>query len=240
MLIKKIFIFLMIASAPAIQGQAKLKPFAKMHTNVPEPSDIAYNSDFSTLYIVSDQGILYETDTLGKIIRSAPYTGVDFESVYADDKNVYVADERTRRVIVYTKNNLEFVRQNEVAYSGGMNAGYEGMTYNAKRNCFVLAIEKNPNWLFEINNDLVKINEVKLNISADVSGIYYYKEFIYVLSDEDQTVFRLDPVTYKVITKWKIPVTNPEGIAFDKQGNLVIVSDFEQSIFKFRLTEPVK
>lgn len=234
---KKILFVLLVACAGLCEAQAMLKPFKKMRTNVPEPSDIAYSSNFDSFYIVSDEGFLFQADTMGKKIRCSPYTGVDFESVYADDKNIYVADERTRRVIVYTQDSLQFVRQNEVAYSGGMNLGYEGMTYNPKRKCFVLAIEKSPNWLFEINNDLVKINEVKLNLSADVSSICYHNDFIYILSDEDQMVFRLDPNTYRVLNKWKVPVTNPEGMTFDKQGNLVLVSDFEQMIFKFKLTE---
>lgn len=234
---KKILIALLVAFTGFCEAQPMLKPFKKMRTNVPEPSDIVYSPNFDSFYIVSDEGFLFQADTMGKKIKCSAYTGVDFESVYADDKNVYVADERTRRVIVYTHDSLQFVRQNEVPYAGGMNLGYEGMTYNPKRNCFVLAIEKSPNWLFELNSDLVKINEVKLKLSADVSSISYYNNFIYILSDEDQMVFRLDPVTYRILNKWKIPVTNPEGMTFDRQGNLVVVSDFEQMIFKFQLTD---
>lgn len=234
---KKFLIVLLAACAGLSEAQPMLKPFKKIRTNVPEPSDIAYSPNFDSFYIVSDEGFLFQTDTMGKKIRCSSFTGVDYEGIYADDKNIYVADERTRRVIVYSQDSLAFVRQNEVAYSGGMNLGYEGMTYNPKRKCFVLAIEKSPNWLFEVNNDLVKINEIKLNLSADVSSIYYYNDFIYILSDEDQMVFRLDPNTYKILNKWRIPVTNPEGMAFDKQGNLVVLSDFEQMIFKFQLTE---
>jgi uncharacterized protein YjiK len=236
---KKIILILSVASCIVVEAQS-LKPFKKFRTNVPEPSDIAYTPDFSSFYIVSDQGILYQTDTLGKITKAAPFTGVDFEGVYSDDKNIYVADERTRRVHVYTQNTLEHTKQNEITYHGGMNEGYEGITFNQKKSCFVIVTEKNPIYFFELNSDLIKINETKLKIASDISAVYFYNDFMYALSDEDQTVFKLDPITYAVINKWKIPVTNPEGMAFDKQGNLVIVSDFEQTIFKFKLTENIK
>ncbi|MGZ3882885.1 MAG: SdiA-regulated domain-containing protein [Bacteroidia bacterium] len=236
----KIFLLSLIFTSFFCDAQVKLKPFKKFHTNVPEPSDIVYSPDFSQFYIASDQGILYVTDTLGKKVKQAANEGLDFEGVWADDKFIFIADERARRVLVYDQTDLKVVRQNEIAYGGGMNAGYEGITYNAKKNCYVVVTEKNPIWFYELNADFVKINEVKRNIASDVSSICFHNDFMYALSDEDQCVLKLDPVTYEVLMKWKIPVTNPEGMTFDKQGHLVVVSDFEQSIFKFQLTDSLK
>lgn len=236
----KNLVFLFTLSAFFCSAQEKIKPFTKFHTNVPEPSDIAYSPDFSKFYIANDGGVIYVTDTLGKKTGCAKVQGIDFEGLYADEKYIYAADERTRRVMVYDQADLKLVRQNEIAYLGGMNAGYEAITFNAKKNCFVISTEKNPVWFFELNSDLVKINEVKLKIASDISALCYHDNFMYALSDEDQCVLRLDPVSYEVLRKWRIPVTNPEGMTFDKQGNLVIVSDFEQTIFKFQLTENPK
>ena len=232
---KKTILILFISSVCFCHAQKRLKPFEKFRTNVSESSDITYSPDYSSFYIVSDQGYLYQTDLRGKIIKKAAETGMDFEGCFADDKYVYVADERTRKVIVYSQDSLQVIKQNEIPYMGGMNEGYEGITYNKKKGCFVLPVEKNPIYFFELNSDLMKIGEFKLKFASDVSAVCFYNDFMYALSDEDQTVFKLNPINYKVIDKWKISVTNPEGMTFDKEGNLVIVSDFEQTIFKFNL-----
>ena len=233
LLVIPVLFFLFAFSAPP--KIAKLKFTKKYKTNVPEPSDIAYGKD-NTIFIVSDQGVLYQVDEAGKIVKTASEQGLDYEGVWADENFVYVADERARRIKVFDYD-LNLVRQNEVSYHGGMNLGYEGITYNEAKKCFLIATEKTPMWFFELNNDLVKINEKKMKIASDVSGLCFHDNFLYIVSDEDQTVMKLNPNDYSVIQKWQIPVTNPEGIAFDKQGNLIIVSDFEQTIFQFSLPE---
>jgi uncharacterized protein YjiK len=202
---------------------------------VPEPSDIVYAPDNSCIYIISDKGLLCKTDTNGKILATAEVKGLDFEGMSMHEGNIYVTDERTRRIMVYSQNNLELIKQNELSYLGGINLGYEGIVYNAKKGCFIAVTEKDPTWFFELNKDLMKINEIRMKVASDISGLYYHNDLLYALSDEDQMVIEMDPLTYKVIQKWKVPVTNPEGICFDPNGNLVVLSDMEQKIYKFRL-----
>src|ERR1700739_927942 len=204
---KKTLLIILITSAGLCKAQRMLKAFEKYPTNVSEPSDISYSPDYSSFYIVSDQGYLYQTDLHGKILKRASQTGMDFEGAYADDKNVYVADERTRSVIVYSQDSLLVIKENEIPYMGGMNEGYEGITYNKKKSCFVLPVEKNPIYFFELNNDLVKTGKYKLKFASDISAVCFYNDYMYALSDEDQAIFKLDPITYKVLDKWRISVT---------------------------------
>lgn len=228
-------VFGFVVAALFSGAQTKLKPFEKFHTNVSEPSDIAYSTDYSQMYIVSDKGILYKTDTLGKKIIDAEAKGLDFEGICMYNNVLYVTDERARRIMGYSPDSMILVRENEVAYTGAMNQGYEAITYNEVKKCFIIVTEKEPCWLFELNNDLVKINEKKLKIASDLSGLCYHDGFVYALSDENQMVIQLNASNYSVIQKWKIPVTNPEGITFDKNGNMVILSDVEQKIYKFKI-----
>jgi len=222
------------------QKTIRLKAFKHVRTNVAEPSDIGYTSDFSHFYIVSDQGYLYETDTAGKILKTATVTGIDFEALFIKDNFIYVADERSRVVHVYTLDSLKHVKEFSVPYSGGANDCYEGIAYNEKKKCFILLIEKNPSYLFELDDNFVKTKEIPLNIATDISSACYHKGFLYLLSDIDGLVLKLDPSDYSVLQKWSIPVTNPEGITFDKAGNLVIVSDKDQTIYKFPFNDSEK
>ena len=59
--------------------------------NIPEPSDIVYDKDTKHYFIVSDHGILFETDLAGNIIRKAHDEGMDFEGVEVTDSFVYVS-----------------------------------------------------------------------------------------------------------------------------------------------------
>ena len=231
------YITLLLVSACFCSNAQKLSSYKKFRTQVPEPSDLVYTKDYSKFYCVSDQGFLFLTDTAGHILKQAKHTGTDFEGVFADDQYVYVSDERTRRVLLYDVESLTHIKQYEVMYSGAANEAYEGITFNKKKNCFLLCIEKNPTTLFELNKDFQKLAEIPIKSVSDISSICYYNDFIYVLSDEDEKVLKLDPTTYAILSSWKIPVTNPEGICFDAQGHLVIQSDKDQKIYKFNLAQ---
>jgi len=214
----------------------KLTTLKKFRSNVPEPSDIVYNTQHTGFYIVSDQGFLYETDTLGRITRKALHTGTDFEGVFADNEFIYVTDERTRRILVYDAATFDFIKQFEVSYNGASNEAYEGITFNTKKNCYVLAIEKNPVSVVELSTDFRKLGEFRINHISDISSICYHENFLYILSDEDQEITKLDPSDYTTISKWKIPVTNPEGMCFDDMGNVIILSDKDQKIYRFNVS----
>ena len=232
---KKIFIAAALFVSYQLPAQ-KLHCIQKIRTQVPEPSDIVYTQDFSGFYSVSDQGVLFRTDTNGHIIQKAKHTGTDFEGVYADDQFVYVTDERNRSVLVYSADQLTFIKQYQIPYLGAANEGYEGITFNQKKKCFVLCIEKNPVSLVELNEQFQQLGSYLIPHVSDLSSLCYYNNFLYALSDEDEKVLKLDPISYAVLSSWKIPVTNPEGICFDKQGHLVIQSDKDQKIYKFDLS----
>ena len=66
----------------------------------------------------------------------------------------------------------------------------------------------------------------------DAAG-YGERFHLYVLSDEEHKLFRLDNDFHK-ITSWKLPVKHPEGLAFD--GDTVYVaSDSEERLYVFEL-----
>jgi len=216
----------------------KIKPEKKISIQVPEPSDVCLSPVTNTFFIVGDGGFLFETDTQGTIIRKANFSGLDCEGVFADDQFVYVAEEFSRKIRIFDLKTLELVRTINVPYSGGRNKAYEAITYNKAKGKFILFTEKSPIYLFELDSDFKTVNEIELTgIARDVSAATYYNDFLWILSDEDMTVFKLDPNSYKVLAKWKLPVLNPEGLTFDKDGNMVVLSDDLQKIYYFQNPE---
>jgi len=213
----------------------KLKPLKFFTVQVPEPSDICMHPHKDTYFIVSDDGFLFEVDTMGKVIRQADYKGYDTEGVTVHDGKVYVIEEFTRKIRVFDLETLEMERTVNVPYAGGRNKAFESIAFNFARNCFVMITEKDPIFLFELDSALNLINEIELDgIASDISAATWHEGFLWLLSDEDMHVLKLDPKSYKVLNRWYIPVVNPEGIAFDRQGRMIIVSDDLERIYHFK------
>ncbi len=229
-----LFIFCMATHGGYAQKPIKIKPERKIHLSIPEPSDICLHPNGKSFFIVSDNGLLFETDLEGKVIRQADYKGLDSEGVYANDKYVFVAEEFSRKIQVFDIETLKVIRTVYLPYSGGRNKSYEAITYNKTKNKFVLLTEKDPIYLFELDDDLNITNQIDLgNFSRDVSAVTYYNNHIWFLGDEDMTVYKANPNTYEVISSWKLPIINPEGIAFTENGEMVILSDDMELLYYF-------
>lgn len=212
-----------------------LKPFKHFTLPVGEPSDLGFSPDGKTMFIASDQGFLYETDLVGNVIRQADYDIIDCEGIFVDDKYVYVAEETTRKIKLFDIKTLKLERTVYLPYSGARNKGYEGLTFNKTRNRFAIVTEKDPIYIFELDLDLRVVNEIDVSqMARDISSISYHDNFIWMLSDEDRTVFKVNPNTYEVIAKWIVPIPNPEGLAFDPNGNMLIQSDDLNALYFFK------
>jgi uncharacterized protein YjiK len=217
------------------QKTPHLKPFKHFTLPVGEPSDLGFSPDGKTMFIASDQGFLYETDLVGNVIRQADYDIIDCEGIFVDDKYVYVAEETTRKIKLFDIKTLKLERTVYLPYSGARNKGYEGLTFNKTRNRFAIVTEKDPIYIFELDLDLRVVNEINVSqMARDISSISYHDNFIWMLSDEDRTVFKVNPNTYEVIAKWIVPIPNPEGLAFDADGNMLIQSDDLNALYFFK------
>ncbi|HMI07595.1 MAG TPA: SdiA-regulated domain-containing protein [Flavobacterium sp.] len=220
------------------QKAVRLKPIRSVAIAIAEPSDICFNAKSGTFFIVSDSGILFETDHDGKTLRQVSQKDADFEAVYSDEKNVYAVDETHRNIYIYDIDTFKVNRMVTIPYGGGKNKGYEALTYNKSKNGFAIITEKDPVYLFELDNDFKTLNRIDLSkIATDISAAAYHDNFLWLLSDEDMMLLKLNPNTYEVVGKWSLPVINPEGFAFDQDGNLLITCDDMQRIYYFNNPE---
>lgn len=216
----------------------KLKPIDYVHTEVAEPSDICVNVvGDSTYFVVSDNGFLHEMNAQGKILRTADFEGIDVEGVYSNHDHVYIVEEFTRKIRIFDVATLQLQRTVVFPYSGGRNKGYESLTYNEKKGVFVMLTEKDPIYLIEIDSDMRLINELYLEgIARDISAATYYDDHLWLLSDEDMEVIKINPLTYEEVGRWYIPIINPEGIAFHN-NHMLIVSDDMERLYRFAIPQ---
>lgn len=231
------FIVLVVCLLPLVafsQKAIKIKPLEKLQLAIPEPSDMAIAPDGKVAYIVSDNGLLFETDLQGKVLRESSLKGYDFEGVWVDDKTVYVVDERTRKIYQVDRLTLEATGSIEVPYMASRNKGYEGICFNQTVGKFLLITEKDPAQIFEVDLNSGRVTkETEIKKIGDISSITWYNNKIYILSDEDHELWELEPRTYKVERKFNLPIINPEGVFFGLDGKLYVVSDDMAKLFIF-------
>ncbi len=201
--------------------------------NIPEPSDIVYDKESDHFFIVSDDGLLFECDLTGKIIRKAREEGMDFEGVEVKDGFVYVSDERPRKVYKYRKSDLSLVKIYSVSWGGAMNKAFESITYNSTKNCFVM-VSQQPVIVFEYDTAFHELERHPLHIAKDINGARWYNGDIYLLSSADDCIFKCDANTYEPKCSYNIDMINPEGLAFDANGNVRVTADATQRLYFFK------
>jgi len=236
--LKIVFILAFALVAHSIFAQSekpiKLKHQGYIPIQVAEPSDICMHPNGHSYFVISDNGFLYEMDTLGRIIRKADYKGYDTEAVFVYQQNIYVVEEMSRKIRVFDIDSLILKRTVKINYEGGRNKSYEAFAFNEARQRFVLITEKDPIYLFELDKDLNVVNEISLDkIAGDISAATWHNGSLWLLSDDDMQVIQLNPDNYKIIKRFVLPIINPEGITFNSRGEMIIVSDDLQRLYKF-------
>lgn len=224
----------LLLTCAAKTENVKTGPGSNLH--IPEPSDICTASD-GGYFVVSDNGILFKLNQKFEIEKKAKVTGFDFEGVYANDTSVFVSDESLRQIYVYNSSNLELQKIIPFMYNGGRNLGMESITYDPSNGNFVGFSEKEPCLLMQFNKAFQLIDQHHIEGLREVSSVTYYQNALWVLSDEERTIYKVDPTTFSIENKWVIPILNPEGICFTKEGNLKIVSDDQEEIFDVNITQ---
>lgn len=229
---RKIFIICAFCSLLIAGKTDRLKPVQKYKLDVEEPSDLKMLPNGQML-IVSDKGYLCEITSEGKLVRKFSLKGTDFEGVYFEKEQIFVVDERYRRIYVLNYNTGETEGTYTIPYSGARNSAYEGICRNEKTQKWLLAIEKGPVMLRELNDEFLPGKEIAFPYASDISALSWYDGFLWILSEEDHRLFQVNPDTYKPVKSFDIGITGAEGLTFDVQGNFYICSDGMSKIFKF-------
>lgn len=235
--LNKIFIFLFIVSVLAI-GADRMKKIGEFKLKVPEPSGCVISYDNKYLWMVSDgNATVYKTDFKGKIVEKFAINAVDLEGITVVDENKLCVVQEEKRELLLIDNKGKELKRVKINFSGEANSGFEGVTFDSKRNKYYIVNEKKPCALITLDNNFKIINKKTLNFSKDLSDIYYdaNNDCLWISSDESHMVIKCD-LEGNVIQKYKVSIKQIEGITIDKDNKyLYLVSDPEERLYKFEV-----
>lgn len=217
---------------------------------IKEPSGIGLTADGKGLWIVSDQGFLFQTNLKGEVMTHYRLGG-DLEGVTYDasDNSLLVINEYAQTVSRYKLNqpldedhlNQDNSTQQQILPFNGR-TGIEGITVCDSR-IFVIQ-EDNPGQLIELNARFEKVaTSPPLTFSGgDYSGLACdtnsegeFNGKLWVVSDEADSLYLADfkSQSYQLI-KSNLGFTQLEGVAWDHNSKrLYMVDDFEQILKVF-------
>jgi uncharacterized protein YjiK len=214
-------------------GCAASDPYrvVELAPDIVEPSDICLHPDGESLLIVSDKGALFQTDANGTVLTRSSFQGGDFEGVYSHAGKIYVADESNRLVHRFNPDGLVLEQTFSIPYDGKRNSGYESIVFNPAREVFLLIIEKDPVIILELDDAFQVRAAFPFDAARDISAATWHEGALWLVSDEERAVLKLDPDRYEVLGRWSIKaVKKPEGIVF-AGDSMLVVCDTEHLLY---------
>lgn len=216
----------------------------KIIAEIPEASGISYSSKSNTLFVVNDEGTIYELSKKGKILREKKIGEYDFEGIVVDDEKalLLVAVEGDDNILVLSKQDMSIKKEIsikrkfdgvKVLKKGG--DGIEGLAlykneiyasnqsekkYPKADSSVIVVID------YDLNKAKQKIKRVIKHGFKDIAGLTFYNDILFMVSDKESLLIQYDLKRKKVIKKDKLSKKfAQEGITFDKKGNLFIADD---------------
>ncbi len=219
---------------------AKEKVIAK----VPEASGISYSKKSNTLFVVNDEGSIYELTKKGNILRKVKIGNYDFEGIVVDDEKelLLVAIEGDEAILVLSKKDMS--KQKKISIKRKFDGvkllkkggdGIEGLAlYNNELYASNQSNKKYPKADssvivvidYDLNKTKQKIKRIINHGFKDIAGLTFYKDILFMVSDKESLLIQYDLKKKKVIKKDKLSKKfAQEGITFDNKGTLFIADD---------------
>jgi len=216
----------------------------KIIAKVPEASGISYSQTSNTLFVVNDEGSIYELNKKGKILRKKKIGNYDFEGIVVDDKNnlLLVAIEGDEKVLVLSKDKMKEQMKISIKRSfegvkvlkkGG--DGIEGLAlYRDELYASNQSTKKYPKadssvivvFDYDLKKKKQKIKRIINHGYKDIAGLTFFEDYLYMVSDKKSLLIKYDLKRKKSIKNYKLNKKfAQEGIAFDNKGNLFIADD---------------
>lgn len=227
---------------------AKTKVIAK----IPEASGIVYSHVSNTLFVVNDEGTIYELTKDGHILREKKLGNYDLEGISIDEQRDYLflAVEGNDSVLVLNKPTLEI--QTEIPIKRRykdielLQKGNDGLEAIAFKDGKIYAANQSNKRYPKNDSSVIVITdfdlyESKLKIKSiiplkikDISGLTFHKGFLYILSDKKNKIFKFDLDEEKIVKKIKLSKKHAqEGITFDDNG-IMYIADDNGSVLKIK------
>lgn len=221
--------------------------------NIPEPSGLCFHPQRKTLFVVSDEGWLYEITTDGAPIFSQRIPG-DLEAIAINPKTglVYIVIEGDDVILEYDPDRREVTRIFPVnrAFNGNPNFlqkqveeydnGLESLAFvpdekHPEGGTFYAGNQWDPPCIVEIEVPLKssQAREAEARIIRvlpfqidDPAAMIYDEEtrLLHIVSDADNILVEIT-LDGKLVKEYAFPGDNQEGLAWDNLGYLYIAQD---------------
>ena len=226
----------------------------KVIAEIPEASGIIYSQKSNTLFVVNDEGTIYELSLKGKIKREKKIGSYDLEAITIDEKNsiLLLANEKKDEILLLKKDDFSLIKKIKIKgkYKGKKivkkgKDGIEGLALYKNKiyasNQSKKAYPKEDSSVIVIldykDKKKLKIKDIIDHGYKDVAGLCFYKNFLYFVSDKSNLLVKYNINKNKMIKEYKLSKKYAqEGITFDKEGNLYIADD-NGKILKLQIDE---
>lgn len=232
---KKTFIALfLIASASNIKAQPLIRFDLYYKLKIEEPSDLCFSADEKSLFMVSDRDGIYETDLKGNIKHSYLSDNYDLEAIcLANSKTLIAADESSNDLLFISTSPLSLKETKSTKIASKSNSGIEAICRIDDEHWMIFQ-EKKPCKAFVVNKEASVLSVHTIEGISDISGASYYQGYLWLLSDEDASIYKVS-LDFKTIKKvFSLPFSSAEGIAISSQGDLYVVSDSTEMLYIFQ------
>ncbi len=212
--------------------------------NIPEASGICFSQNSKTLFVVEDEGTIYELSTTGELLRQKRLGDYDLEGVACDDDHnrLLLAQEGEDAILVVSQKKLRLKKsikikkrfRGEVILKRDKKYGLEGITIVGES--LFLSNQKDPSLVLKVpKKDKAKVTILELfkHGHKDVAGLAYHDGYLFMVSDRENLLLKYDIKEKKVVATAKLPNASQEGITFDNDGNLYIADD-DGRVLKYR------
>ncbi len=224
--------------------QIEMKNTYKKIADIPEASGICHMKSSDTFFVANDEWAIYEINISGKILQQKQIWDYDFEGISCDQENNEIALllENNGNILKISPKNLEVVtelepnlKKKDLKKYFNKKSGAEGLifangkvfisTQNDKNNLLEFSINTEKNEL-----DLEKVYDIPFN---DLSGLTFYKEELFILSDKNDSIWIYNLEKEKITKTLELEGGNWEWITHDAQGNIFLADDVG-AIFQYK------
>lgn len=220
------------------QAIAQIEVIRKSAISVAEPSDISRWPGKENYLVLADKAFLYEYASDGTQIKRHSFESLDLEAITCSDKFCYVSEETLQRIHVLDAANLDEVHAIQWHHGGGRNEGVEALVWLNESRRLLAATEKDPQFFTMFSESLEPLYSYRISGIDEVSALTYHGGSVYVLSDEQSTIYKLDNDFKTVLARWAVPIINPEGLVFIDDNRVIVLSDDQAQWVELKLNNP--
>jgi len=210
----------------------------KSSMSVAEPSDITSWPGKENFLVLADKAFLYEYAPDGTQIKRHSFESLDVEAITCSDKYCYVSEETLQRIHVLDVVTLNEIHAVQWHHGGGRNEGVEALVWLEDSRNLLASTEKDPQFFTLFNEAVQPLFSFRVEGINEVSALTYYGGHVYVLSDEQATIYKLSKDLKKVEMQWSVPMINPEGLVFQQGEKVIVLSDDAAQWVELKLNKP--